>query len=428
MIKKITFLFYILFFIFNVVVVIDKGYVFTYDTASYLYIRPNVQPAYSIFLNIVKRIFGINYKEATIGIQLLMSYLTMLYFSEVLKKYFKFNSVVMILLFMLLTYPIYGSYGMCNKLVTKSLSTTFFLFFMASSVKWFFTKKNKHIFFMITFLVLLQLTRAQFLSISIALVLFVFYMWSLKELKKKMILVVLILSIPLISGLLEKTIYGVFHGHYTSRQLGNVSISTLPFYLSELQDYKLMPDEEVVQYFRCVHGSLEEKKLLLCQLPKNSSLKEKHQFYHDNYPKIMNQTIEYEAKSMYRGKEMSYAASYKNVDRIVGKTLIPLFMARPLAWSEMFYMNLAFPYYSIIPVIFLILLVSYLFFKKKSKILQFQGLIYFFSLLILGNLFLISISLHCIRRYFMYYDIVFALLALLLLCNFRPIKKYIMQV
>ncbi len=423
--SKITFFFYTFFFAFLVMIVVGKGYVFTYDTHSYLNGFTNVQPAYTIFLYLIRKLSVSFYKEVTIVIQLIYTYASIIYFFDTIKNEFKFNIYINFILFLLLTHPIYGSYHMCNKLVTESMAYSFFLLMLASIIKWYFFKKKKNLFLATVFLIFLQLTRAQFLSVSIALILFVFYIWGFKELKRNISLFVLIISVPFISGLLEKTIYGVVHNHYTSRQLGNVSLATLPFYLSEFDDYKLMPDNESKEFFICVYTALEEKKLLANQFPSNFSLSEVHRYFFDNFPKIMNQTIEYEAKMMYKGKEKSFAANYENTTQIIGKTIKPLFLARPTKWFKFFYVNLSIPYFSVVPVLLLLFFVLFLFIKRNKKVLRYQSLVFFFSLLILGNLFLISISTHTIRRFFMYYDVIIALLLMLMLTNFTGIKKYI---
>ncbi len=418
-------LFYMCFFLVLITIVINRGYIFTYDTNFYLSGFTNVQPAYTIFLFLIRKLSGSFFKEVTILIQLIYCYSAIVYFLNTIKDKFKFKFYINILLFLIITHPIYGDYSMCNKLVTESMAFSFFLLMLTVSINWYFLKRNLYMFLVVVFLVLLQLTRAQFLSISIALVLFVFYVWNFKELKRNIGLFFLIISVPLISGLLEKSIYGVVHKHYTSRQLGNVSVATLPFYLSEFEDFKLMPDNESKEFFLCAYTELEKKKLLASQLPLNSNFSEIHGYFFDNFPKIMNQTVQYEAKMMYDGEEQSFSVIYENATRIIGKTIKPLFLARPLKWFKVFYENLAFAYFSIIPVVLLLLFVVFLFLKRNKSILKYQSLLYFFSLLVLGNLFLISISTHTIRRFFMYFDVVIALIVILVLCNNTSIKKYI---
>ena len=423
--SKIIFIFYVIFFILINIKVLKTGHVFTYDTHSYLSVYTNVQPGYTIFLKIIRIFFGTYYVMATIYIQLILSFFTIIYFCEFIRKYFKFNLIVTVLLFLIVSYPIYSEYSMCNKLVTKSIATVCFLFTLIFIIKWFFLKKDFYLYLAIISTISLQLIRAQFLSVSIAIALFVFYEWEKKILLKKIGLVLLIISISVISSIVEKTVYGVFWGKYTSRQLGNVSIATLPFYLSEFEDFKLMPDNESKEFFLCAYTELKKKNLLASQLPVNSNLSEVHRYFFDNFPKIMNQTVEYEAKMMYNGEEESFAANYEYTTKIIGKTIKPLFLARPLEWFKVFYKNLAFAYFSIIPVVLLLLFVVYLFLKRNKNMLKYQSLLYFFSLLVLGNLFLISISTHTIRRFFMYFDVVIALIVMLVLCNNTSIKKYI---
>ena len=424
MINSFYTIFYTCFFVFLVKIVSSTGYIFTNDTKNYINIHPNAQPVYSTFLYIIKHFTNpIFFKEIVISIQLIASYGIIIYFFNVLKRYFNFNFIIQILLFLLLTHPIYGSYKMCNKLVTEPIAYSMFLLFIASTIKWFFNKKDKHIYLIIIFLSILILTRAQFLSTSIAFSLFLLYEWPLQTIKKRFLLFFIVLTIPISTNIIEKTFYGVVKGHYVSRQLGNMSLATLPFFLSNSNDVNQMPDEESKHFFNCVYYSLEEKKLLANQLPSNTSNVNKYLSFHNNYAKICNQTIIYEGISIYKNNNDSYIEILNKSSLITGKTIRPLFMARPIEWLKIFYYNLAFPYHTIGFVIFLLILFLYFIFYKTVKKIKYQSLLFLFTSIILGNLFLICISIHSIRRYYMYFDIVVALLIILLLSQSKSIKK-----
>lgn len=419
-------IFYTCFFIYLVNIVVNTGYIFTYDTNSYLKAYSHAQPAYTIFIHVIKKIIGpSSFKEIIIAIQLIASYTTIIYFCNVCRKYFNFNTLINIVIFLLLTHPIYGSYRMCNKLITEPMAYSFFLLFLASGIKLYFKKKNKHIYLMILFLSIIILTRAQLLSVWVGFTFFIWYLWDLKTLRKRILLFIVILTIPISTSIIEKTFYWGLKGHFVSRQLGNMCFATLPFFLSDSNDIDLMPDEESRYYFQCVYESLENQKLLASQLPSNATYQDKQMHYHNNYAKISNGTIAYEARYMFNTEYKTHVEIFINSSRVMGKTIKPLFMARPLDWFKVFYYNLAFPYYSSIIIFILIILSCYLFFKKRISLLNNQPLIFLFSLLILGNVLLISISVHPIRRYFIYFDIVVLLLCILLLGNINSLKKYI---
>jgi O-antigen ligase len=234
-----------------------------------------------------------------------------------------------------------------------------------------------------------------------------------------LIILVFIGSIALAS-VIERGYHKLKDGFFKPTPLAFVSASTAPIYLSTKADAKLFANTDYKSILERSFDSLDAKGLLAN--PKQSYY-EQYMFFHNNLPKICNQTVHKEALDYYfenlpKGLSEKQQSSFpyfaaEAAAKQFTKTLIPYNLSE---WLVLFFYNVSYGLFSSLIFVMLLLIFAISLVKQfyKSKRNYIVPLV--LSSLILSNSVLIAFASHSIMRYLFYN---YALLFLLFLSTLK---------
>ena len=202
------------------------------DSEGYLTMSIIRSPIYPIFLYVLKVIFNNLFEVATIFFQILFNIFSIHYLVRNLKKNIKINSIWYLLLTVILLFPCVYNLNISNRFLSESISYSLYLIVISNFITAFLKEQNRYILYSVPLLIILILTRSQFLFLVPIGVLIILWT-SIKEnkLKKNSWLLIAFICIPIITTLTDKTYHSIVHDHFVSTPwTGSVSYThlTLP--------------------------------------------------------------------------------------------------------------------------------------------------------------------------------------------------------
>lgn len=405
---------YIFVFIIALVFVSTNDTIIHPDSYGYLHSSLIRSFGYPFFISIHKLVFANNYLTFVKFSQFLLIFGSSLFFIKTLQKYILSNKLYLFLVFVILLLPLFFETKIANSILSEGISYAFYLLFLSCFFTIIFSKKAeiKQYVFGSLLLILLINTRGQFLFlIPLLIITLALKHYKTKiSFKKLLTLFVLIITIPLLSVLSDKTYHKVKHNYFVSTPWTGIQLAALPIFLSQKNDSILFNDETEKKYFLYVYKKLENDKLLYSQLKKEDY---DFDFYAKNYTNICNKNLSDYGESFFINETQDIKI-IKN-DKITAKIAIVLLKKHFIKWTTFVFKNLYNGYYSIANLcllifILLISLTQYLKTKKKIfLVLLVLGLLLFFNLL------LISLVEPIIGRYIFYNNwVLFVIIACLL--------------
>ena len=427
-----NYFYYLYLFLFSIGLLIwvyFKGQVFWFDTSMYMGGFMLVQPLYTILIYLHKFTIGDPVQNYLIVTQTIFLLFSVIFFIERVGNLFNFNIVSKLLLYHVSILPtVIPGYYFANKIIPECLAYSLLLLlvsFLLTALKY---NSIKNYYYSLLTLFLITLTRGQFLSCVPAIALVIFIKYKLKLMNSKTSIVfLLVISMPMISNYAEKIIYGVAMGKFESRLITSMNLSGILMFLSEENDYKLMPDEETQLLFKDSYKSLKQKRRLASQLPKNYSLEKKYTVYDSIVPRITNETIHLIATDNYIKNHKDYNAALVYANELIGRMIKPLFFARPFIYLKFIFINAAATYGGYLQLFILTFLTLYFLFKLWNSSKFYFAAIAILLLLVMGNVSVIALAGHATRRYFFYYDIVLILAAVIVLSKIKLLEKFFIK-
>lgn len=394
--------------------VILKGAIYYPDSYAFLDMRFNRSPLYSTFINLVKNIFGDFYEAAAILIQYLIIALAVNTLVNGISNFFKLPVLHQIILLLIVLSPVVHWHYTANKLLSESLAYPFTLLTLWFAFKFLLRFKTKDIIKSCAFLLLLLLTRGQFIGVAIGLLaLFVFRCAQQRETKKLLVAFGSFLLVIALANIFERTYNKVVHDRFVGNQMSYVHLVTADFYVSDASDVSLFYDETEKDYFTRVHNALKEKRLTRNIVLKDSL--DDQQQYQWNFVDICNRTVQKEGLELFKEKGFDNYEQHIELNKLCKSVFIKLFKNNLTNRIKLGYKNLKTTYGTakyLILYIVILLLSLFLYFKKRHKLPLF---IFSMSFLMIVNNFLIAFVVHPINRYTFYFDwVIFAILLLLL--------------
>lgn len=400
--------------------------IYSFDTYSYLKAMPFRQLGYVIFLKSFNFIFGGYFELAVVFVHTVFSLFAVHYFYKKTASLFKLNLFLKLPLLLILLFPFFPPLLIANNLCSEGLGYGLYLVFIAVGMEILFNNKKKYIkYYAIVFLALVFI-RSQFI-ISTLIFAGVYFLSYRKHIaKQKHILnLVVFCSVILVASLTERTYHKLKDGFFKPTPLGYTSASTAPIYISNKSDYKLIEDEDYRNIFQMSYDTLVKKDLL----PKSTQTpKEKYLFFHENLPKICNQTVRsigidyYFSKDIPKGFTEQQAISYPIFETEAACKVFTfvLIKANFKKWIQLYYLNITFGFYSPILFFFVIFIFLFSLFKTVFFYQKPYAVLFLLSSLILSNALFIAFASHSIMRYLFYN---YALFFLLLICTFNLLRR-----
>ncbi|WP_370391774.1 hypothetical protein [uncultured Winogradskyella sp.] len=395
--------------------------IYSPDTYSYLKAMPYRQLGYVIFLKAYKVFFGNFFNLAVIATQVIFSLTGVAFFIKKLTELIPLNLISKLILLLILLFPFFPPLSIANNIASEGLGYGFFLFFITTGLDIVITGNKKNlILFALSYLGLVFM-RGQFFytPLVFALLYVIIHKKQIFDKKRIFIILVFIGSIALAS-IIERSYHKLKDGFFKPTPLAFVSASTAPIYLSSKEDAKLFANTDYKSILKRSFDSLEAKGLLANS---KQSYNEQYMFFHNNLPKICNQTVHKEALDYYfenlpKGLSEKQQSSFpyfaaEAAAKQFTKTLITNNLSE---WLVLFFHNVSHGFFSPLIFVLLVLIFAISLVKQFYKSNRNYVVPLVLSSLILSNSVLIAFASHSIMRYLFYH---YALLFLLFISTLK---------
>lgn len=420
--KYILFSVYLCIFLFCII----NDPIYSPDTYSYLRSMPYRQLGYVIFLKGFSAVFGSYFDVVVVFIHAIFSLFAVHYFYSKMSSLFKLNIVLKIPLLAILLFPFFPPLSIANNLCSEGLSYGLYLLFIGIGMDMLFNTKHKNLkYFLIVYLALV-FTRSQFVfsTLIFAGVYILIYRKSIFQ-RKHILHTLVLCGIIIIASITERTYHKLKDGFFKPTPLGYVSASTAPIYVSNKTDASLIVQKDYKEIFQISYDSLVKKDLLL---KPNQTPREDYLFFHDNLPKICNQTVLDQAVRYYSTKKLPEGLSKKQVlsypffesEAACKVFTITLIKDNFKNWIQLYFTNISYGFYSPILLFFVIFMFFFSLIKTTVHYHKKYAILFLLSSLILSNALFIAFASHSIMRYLFYN---YALLFLLCISMLKLLKR-----
>ncbi len=412
---------YVLVFVFC----LSTDAIYSYDTYDYLKAMPYRQLGYVIFVKTFDFIFRSYFDLAVVMFQTVFSLLAINYFYNKVTELFSLNAFLRLALVAILIFPFFQPLSIANNICSEGLSYGLYLLFIAMGIDIIFNNKYKQIKYFALIYLALIFVRGQFIFMTLIFA-FTYFLIHRKEiaLKKHIINLIVFITIPLLASLGERSYHKLKDGIFKPTPLGFVSASTAPFYISSKSDRDLIKNEDHKAVFELCYDALEVKNLLLSS---KDNLEHSYTFFHENLPKICNQTVQALGKAYYQTKNPSTnnpkaddANAYFYIEAACKGITFDLIKANFSKWLSLYYENISYGFYSPIILFIVVFIMLFSFIKTLFSYHKRYAVLFLLSSLTLSNAMLIAFASHSIMRYLFYN---YVLLFLILIGIIKLLKR-----
>ncbi|MFV9552130.1 hypothetical protein [Algibacter sp. PT7-4] len=394
--------------------VLFRGAVYFPDSYTFLDMAFNHSPVYCVFLKIVRGVFGASFEIPLLIIQYIFIIIGVNYLLDTLKDIFRVSEISLIIIQIICLAPCVYLHDLGNAILSEAITYPLFLIIFSLSLKMIIKEKLTYLYKICPLLIILILTRGQFLTVIPVLLLVVLYIvLKVKVYAKNFNFFILILIIPIISSLSERVYNKVVFGHFVNNSMNFVHLIASPFYVSTERDVTLFSNKEEIEYFNLIHNSLKEAELTHSQ--SEAAGIDKYVFYHDHFPEICNRRIYELGLQYFKDKGLNFVEQNIALNALCKKMFFPLIKTNFKTWFTLFFKNLKNSFNTAKQMLFFLMLMvlSIVYLRKhNNSILKFTALTILFMF---ANNTLIALVIHSIKRYTFYFDwFIFALFLVLI--------------
>ena len=387
---------------------------------------PFRQLGYVIFLKSFSFVFGSYFDIVVVFVHTIFSLFGVHYFYKKVALLFNLNRISKLAIVAILLFPFFPPLSIANNICSEGLGYGLYLLFIAIGLDILFNDKRKLFKYYVLVYLSLVFIRSQFIFSTLIFAGVYFLMHRESILKRQhLVNIIIFSSVIIVASLTERTYHKLKDGFFKATPLGYTSASTAPIYLSDKADYQLIENEDYSEIFKISYDTLVKKGLLLNL---DQTPKEQYLFFHENLPKICNQTVREKAINYYLTKDFPKGLSNKQqrsyaffeseaACKVFTKTLIK---ANFKKWINLYYTNITYGFYK--PILFFIVVFLFLFSLIKT-VLSYQkdyAILFLLSSLILSNALFIAFASHSIMRYLFYN---YALIFLLFISTLKLLKR-----
>ncbi|MGY0393094.1 hypothetical protein ACW5R3_11130 [Bizionia sp. KMM 8389] len=414
-----------LFFGFSFIFIMLKPLQFANDSEGYLNISIIRSAPYPIFLAAIKFIFGSYFNIATVFFQACLGLFSCHYLLKTLKTYVKLQAVWYFLIGLILLIPYLYHHAVANKVLSEALAYPLYLLITAEFIKILKTKTIKNYGVLFPLLLLLLLTRKQFLFlVPIGLIVTTYLSFTTKRHKQLLPVALFFIVLPLIVSVIDRTYHKFQHQHFVETPWSGIHFITPAFYVADSSDVSLFETAESQSLFKETYSQLAQKQLNIHHL-KPTDKKDMVLPYISKYAEIANHTVLPVGLEV-TGPHLTEDIGYITVDKITRSMTLPLISNNFKPWLQLYIKNVINGFGNAkYMLIYLILLIYALISTYKNPTFK-NELISFLLLLTCANICLVAIGMHTLKRFTFYNDWTLFLVIFILLSNFntRNIKPH----
>tara|TARA_R110002049_G_scaffold116110_1_gene268462 strand:- start:24719 stop:26011 length:1293 start_codon:yes stop_codon:yes gene_type:complete len=394
--------------------VLIKGPVYFPDSFAFLSMDFNRSPFYCSFLKVMTSTFGNFY---TIPV-MLIQYGGLVYGSDylirTLHKIFKINVFGLTIIQFILLAPCVYLHFVSSTILSEGIAYPLCLIIVAQMIKMLVNSDLNFIYKIAPLLLLLILTRGQFMAfVPILCFVSLYIVFKQKMSLKKASVILLVLAILFLSSTAEKLYNKVVFGYAVNNAMNYVHLISASFYIADASDIDLFANQEERAYFSLVHNSLLEAKLTRTQV--KSMANDEYDVFMKNFSKICNARVHEIGLHIFKQKGLDIYEQNIALNKMCSKMIFPLLAKNFNKWLVFYYKGLKTTFGSSKEMLLFIMLLVYgvvFTFKTSKPLYRFMVLI---TLLMFAHNALIALAAHAIRRYVFYFDwVVFAIVVLLL--------------
>jgi len=409
------------FFIIAFILVIIKPIENVNDSDGYLDMVIFRSAGYSVFLAILKAIFGPYFSIATLFLQYILGMLSIYYFIFTLKNHYKLHYGWYVLLTAILIVPYIYNQHLANAFLSEGLAYPLYLFVMAHYLSALLNLNKKKLIYGLLFLLFLIQTRWQFLIlIPIGILILIWISYKTKAFRANIWLFALFFIFPLINSTVDKSFHKIVHGHYINTPWSGILTISSALYIADASDYTLFKDQKERDFFKTVFDELSKKKLNIHQL--DSKVSDAYDYYHRSFNIIAIETVLAQGKS-FVGKDLSENEKYIALNELTRKMTFPLIIDNFKEWFKLYLQNYIYAFGNSRYCLFYFILLFFGLFGLIKYQNQSFKLIVLLSLVTIANNALIAIGIHAIKRVTFYNDWTLFLVLFILLNAVFELRK-----
>ncbi|MDH7447839.1 hypothetical protein [Aquimarina sp. 2201CG14-23] len=397
------------------------GVVIEPDTISYVGFSLITPPGYGTFLFVFRKLFGVDYYyPIVVFVQLILCFVSCLYVIKTIQKAFHVDKRLLILIDIILLAPIFvPEYLIVNRIVTQGLAYSSFLMMIAFLIQYLFTNKKRAIWWLIGSVFIGVLVRTQLMFVIPVLIFVYGYRWfTTKDSKRYVVPIVVILLLPVMVSLIQKTFNYVVHDRYTNISSTGLQVMIMPFFVADAEDYKVYDDRKTQEYYKHMYQVAKERKLLDdFYTPYNDNV---FHYFDYNFVKISYGILSVEGRKFLRPSDPDSFEAFIENDKFLMSMWFPLVLDNFWKCIDLFYKNVEHGFGGFYMIwLYIILLIASLYFWKTNKE-QLAILAFIFLILTICNILLVCAVQHSISRYMIYHQ---WMLPVLLVLLFNEIGK-----
>lgn len=403
-------LFYIVIALLTLVFVVKTDVIYAPDSEGYLDMSIIRSSGYPLFIAAHKLLFGSYYISFLILSQFVLNLYAAFFLVKSLSKTLLLQKWHTYILFVIILVPLFYE-KVANGILSEALAYPLYLLVVANLLLATLNKQFSNFYYACVLTFILILVRGQFLFLIPVLLAGI----ALNEptfhlIKKYLILAFCIIAIPIAAIGTDILFHKIQHEHATTTPWTGVQIASLPFFVSSEEDYSIFENKDQQAYFKFIHKQLQQKKLLLNQLPKESL--SPADYYSYNYVFIANSTLSEKGETFF-DNHLSDAQRIILNDKMASSMAIPLIKINFIKWISLYFKNAAKGIGTIATFITFLLLILSSTIKKENN----AKFIIIGSLLILGNIALVALAEPTLSRYVFYNHWILVAIILLLFQN-----------
>ncbi|RMA56740.1 hypothetical protein [Ulvibacter antarcticus] len=397
-------------FLCTIVYVLSGGLQIHNDSDGYIDMSIIRLPVYSLLVQLLySESFGIPLLLVQIGSICTSVYLLV----NTLKQQLQLKPFWYILLTFVLLAPSITGDHIANNVLSEAIAYALYLLAVNFTCLAFFKEDRKYIIWLLPVIFLLLLTRGQFIFVvAVAFLLLAWISYQQKTFKKNALLFLLILALPTIVSLSDKTYHKVVNGHFVKTPWTGVHLLTPAIYLANASDSDIYTEASEKEFFKAVFAKLEERELNL-HSSKAAQL-DPVGFYRDKYTRITNWTLYYFGKEQL-GQSLSEDEKFIKLEQMTSAITPSLVIKNFKAWANLNIRNFISGFGNIAIAIFFFIVLAFGLFHLRKNSSNIIKILILGAILTISNMAIIAIGIHTIKRFTFYNDWVFYLILFVLL-------------
>ncbi|QIE59086.1 hypothetical protein G5B37_05775 [Rasiella rasia] len=413
--NKVLFFLFIAFFSFF----IFQPALFSPDTHSYLRADITRFPGYIIYLRGLQAVFGEVFSTAAVVGHLVMGFLAIVVFFKNCSRLFSLSVIAQVLLLIVLLFPYFKPIEVALNLTSEGLAYPLYLLLLSFSIDFLLKDQTKKVIYISVVYLLLVLTRGQFIIVGPILG-FLFLLKKKRAIRtlKPILIFALLVLLPVISGVVDKTYRYIFYGYAETTPYSYVNAIALPLYVSEANDTKLFDDRAIQEVFDYSYKRLDSLQLLSSEV--QGSYHQKYLRFHYHFPEICNQNIHEFGLNYYKENGETPPKNAFAIEAAC-KVMFPKLVSQHFSeWLTLYYTSIVHGFKSVFVLVFVVVLAFLSLFRVFKHFGNKSAFILLGTLLILSNAMIVAVASHSIMRYLFYNYVIGLLIIILLLKKFIP--------